>query len=207
MPTKSWTGKHFSDTCAHLVVHFANSAFEIADEVTRNTFSFQQSVASSPFVETLVASSEGNAVSFGEMWWESIREKSLKMLRLFFFCNLKCRSVNKHQERMFSWKSGLVKTQPTCHLTTYRKSRDIAFPWSAFTIICIIKEMKNAPSALLSYMVRALWKYNELVLTNHARISPNIILGGPFLVSFLIKIVLNIISSIHLVFSLCTRVG
>ena len=58
MPAKSWTGKYFPDARAHLPIHFANSAFEMADKFTRYTFPLQQSVASSPFAETLVASSE-----------------------------------------------------------------------------------------------------------------------------------------------------
>lgn len=33
-------GKYFPDACAHLVVHFANSAYEMADEFTCNTFPF-----------------------------------------------------------------------------------------------------------------------------------------------------------------------
>ena len=41
-----------------------------------------KSVASSPFVETSVASCERNVVSFGEIRRESVQEKSLKMLRL-----------------------------------------------------------------------------------------------------------------------------
>jgi len=41
MPAKSWAGKYFPDARAHLVVHFANSAFEMADEFTRNTFPFR----------------------------------------------------------------------------------------------------------------------------------------------------------------------
>ena len=41
-----------------------------------------KSVASCPFVETLVASCERNVVSFGEIRRESVQEKSLKMLRL-----------------------------------------------------------------------------------------------------------------------------
>ena len=40
------------------------------------------SIASSPFVETLVASCERKVVSFGEIRRESVQEKSLKMLRL-----------------------------------------------------------------------------------------------------------------------------
>ena len=67
MLAKSWTGKYFPDARAHLVVHFANSAFEMTDEFTRNSFPFQKSVTSSTFVETLVASSERNAISFGEI--------------------------------------------------------------------------------------------------------------------------------------------
>ena len=38
MPAKSWTGKYFPDARAHLPIHFANSAFEMADKFTRNTF-------------------------------------------------------------------------------------------------------------------------------------------------------------------------
>ena len=52
MPAKSWTGKYFPDARAHLPIHFANSAFEMADKFTRYTFPLQQSVASSPFAET-----------------------------------------------------------------------------------------------------------------------------------------------------------
>ena len=67
MPVKSWTGKYFPDARAHLLLHFANSAFEMADEFIRNTFPLQQSFASSLFGETLVASSERKAVSH-ETW-------------------------------------------------------------------------------------------------------------------------------------------
>ena len=66
MLVKSWTGKYFPNVRAHLVVHFANSAFEMTDEFTRNSFPFQQSVVSS----------ERNAISFGEIRWESIYNRS-----------------------------------------------------------------------------------------------------------------------------------
>ena len=76
-----WTGKYFPDARAHLLFHFANSAFEMADEFTRNTFALQQSVASSPFGETLVASFERKAVSH-ETWL--IIRNPLNSLRSFF---------------------------------------------------------------------------------------------------------------------------
>ena len=41
MPAKSWTGKPFPVDGAHLVVKFANSALEMADEFTRYTFPFR----------------------------------------------------------------------------------------------------------------------------------------------------------------------
>ena len=68
-----------------MLANFVNSAYEMTDEFTRNSFSFQQSVASSPFVETLVVSSERNAISFGEIWRESIYKR----------CNQKC-FVSRH---------------------------------------------------------------------------------------------------------------
>ena len=71
----------FPDARAHLLVHFANSAFEMADEFTRNSFALQQSFASSPFGETLVASSERKAVSH-ETWL--IIRNLLNSLRSFF---------------------------------------------------------------------------------------------------------------------------
>ena len=97
MLAKSWTGKYFPDARAHLVVRLANSAFEMTDEFTRNSFPFQQSVAFSPFVETLVASSERNAISIGEIWRESIYKRShlnasppaiFSRLRAFVILNL-----------------------------------------------------------------------------------------------------------------------
>ena len=81
MPAKSWTGKYFPDARAHLLLHFANSAFEMADEFIRNTFPLQQSFASSLFGETLVASSERKSVSH-ETWL--IIRNPLNSLRIFF---------------------------------------------------------------------------------------------------------------------------
>ena len=115
MPAKSWTGKYFPDARAHLLLHFANSAFEMADEFTRNTFALQQSFASSPFGETLVACSERKAVS-RETWL--IIRNPLNSLRSFY-CSL-TQNLNEKQLTFHHvaweqrpWTTSIVQSEHT----------------------------------------------------------------------------------------------
>ena len=129
MPAKSWTGKYFPDARAHLLLHFANSAFEMADEFIRNTFPLQQSFASSLFGETLVASSERKAVSH-ETWL--IIRNPLNSLRIVF-----CSSTQNLNEKQLTFHHVTWEQRPKSnqHIPNHCTTRTLGnFPraWIIF---------------------------------------------------------------------------